>query len=199
MAEEALRQQQELLEREQKLEREERQINQLIDKATETYQHRQDIRHERSRHKQSPKGRGTRLKEQDLSVGGDQGDQSGGAVDTVMEVSTPSRSAMLQTTSALEHARTSSSVAEEVSEETGLPADVSTTKLSAPSPKSGPTASRIPTEYADDTFESLEGTPTHPASSHLPIVTSTPAQPPVSGEDFSLSDSLKDSISGEPR
>ena len=198
MAEEALKQQQELLEREQELEREERQINQLIDKATETYQHRQDIRHERSRRKLSPKGRGAKVKEEEVAAQGEQGDRSVGAVDTVLDDTTPSSSAVLQTSSVVEHVRTSSSVAEEISEESGLSADVSATKPGAPSTKSGPTTSRILTEYADDTFESLEGTPTHPASSHLPIVTSTPAHPPTSGEDFSLSESLKDSISGEP-
>lgn len=183
MAEEALRQQQELLEREKKLDKEEKQINQLIDEATEAFQHRQDMHHKRSRHKQTPEGRSARLRKE-LSTGGEEGSPEAG----VMEDVTSSLSAVLGHTP-----HTSSSIAEEISEENHSP---SVTKPGAPSPRSVATTSRVLTGYTDDTFESVNGTPSHPLSSH--IITSTPVQPPASRGDVSLSDSLKitDSISG---
>ena len=190
MAEEALRQQQELLEREKKLDKEEKQINQLIDEATEAFQHRQGMHHKRIRHKQTPEGRSARVREEP-STGGEQGSPEAAMVEDVNS----SLSAVLQTPVVSQHTpHTSSSIAEEISEENHSP---SATKLSGLSPRSVATTSQVLTGYTDDTFESVNGTPSHPPSSH--IVTSTPVQPPTSREDVSLGDSLKisDSISGK--
>lgn len=186
MAEEALRQQQELLEREKKLDKEEKQINQLIDEATEAFQHRQDMHHKRSRRKETPEGRSAGVRRKP-SIGGEQGSPEAAGMEDI----TSSLSAVLQTPDVSGH--TSSSIAEEISEENHSP---SATKLGAPSPRSVATTSRVLAGYTDDTFESVNGTPSHPPSSH--IITSTPVQPPASRGDVSLSDSLKlsDSISG---
>ena len=189
MAEEALRQQQELLEREKKLEKEEKQINQLIDKATEAFQHREDMHHKKSGHKQTPEKRSVRVRKEP-STGGEQGTPEAAVMEDVTSLSE-----VLQTPGVFEHTpHTSSSIAEEISEENRSPP---TTKPSAPSSRSVATTTQVLTGYTDDTFESVNGTPSHPPSSH--IITSTPVQPPASGGDVSLSDSLKisDSISGK--
>ena len=164
-AETALRQQQALLEREQQLDREEENVNRLVDQAMQYYEHR---RKDKSRH--PPRT------EDVVSSLSTQHDKS--ATINNREPASPS---LQQTSTVSEQIQTS---ADEIPEEI--------TRDTVPTV---PTTSKIPSEYASDTFESLEGT-LHPSPSH--IITSTPAQPQTAkDDDTSLSDSLKiTSVSG---
>ncbi len=177
IAEAALRKQQELSTRERQLDQEEEMVNQLIGKVEGDRQDRQDVRKNRSGHRRSE-----RVSE---------------AASTHEAVSasqpTPTRSP-LSPVSVSEHLLTTESVPEIPSEEDGEESPTEAAPKPADHPLTFPTASRIPTEYASDTFESLEGTLTHPH-----VTSSTPIQPQAMSHDvLSSSESLKitSSVSG---
>lgn len=184
-AEAALQQQQELLRREEQLAYEEEHISQLIDQAMECYQHRRTVHREGSKpmaiFEATPTSREPPLTSQSVNL-----TPQATPAKASISAESSSRSAggrphMQSSSSVSEQIQTSASIAEEIPEET-------TALSQREADKTVPSTSRIPTEYADDTFEV---TPSH---SHP--TTSTPAQQKApSASDFSLSESLK-SFSG---
>ena len=170
MAEEALRQQQELLEREQRLEREEEEVGRLVDQALQCYQSR---RGERKPVGKTPRASAKERIPRETSDSHPEeksGSHPGEGSDSHHSVAQSHASlGRRPTTSA-----TSASITEDLSEEVA--------------PGSGRARGESAEGYSTDTFESLEATPTPPPS------TSTPAQPkPHAIGDLSLTGSLKTS------
>lgn len=170
VAEAALKKQRELSVKERQLDREEERVNKLIDEAEGYHQDRRAARRGRSGHRAGS--------EKDEAVSRE-----------VVSVSHP--------TSA-KSPSPSSSVSEDLLSSESVPEEIPTGEVTRTSPadlpQTIPTISRLPTEYADDTFESLETTLSHP-----PILpSSTPIQPEVTPQDtLSPTDSLKiTSVSG---
>ena len=153
-AEKALKQQEVLLEKERRLDQEEEEVNQMIDQALVTFQQRRG----RTKHsataaavRRSPK---SPVAVSPRPVGG----------------ATESEASLLQlpktppTESVSESIKTSSSVSEEISDSAVVPTRTVRTADSA-----------VPSEYANDTFESLGTTLTpHTLTPHT-LTTSTPA------------------------
>ena len=184
-AEEALKKQKELLEREQSLTKEEKAVHDLIGQVKETYSKRQN-RHKSSKKTEQEMEKSEYSERIDLSSKPESLMESVNISNTSEsikeEISRPSFSAGGTHNSVASKQFSSASIPEVITEDS-----VSQIRTEM---------SLIPSDYAQDTFESSTFTP-RPSDQPLPvIITSTPASedrtlPPPAPEEYSLSESLK--------